>query len=65
MVTSDIETHFGKRSDPNLPRLLGEAIQQIEGLSAELDRTRAERDQLRVIVNPERKGTAATSAEAA
>lgn len=34
-------------SDNSTVRLLGAAVDAIEGLSAELDRTRAERDQLK------------------
>ena len=49
--------HQVPASHSELPatRLLGEVIRALEGLSAELDQTRAERDRLRAIVDPERK----------
>lgn len=56
MVTTHSEAVFEKCSELSVARLLGEAIQQIEGLSARLDDVRAERDQLRASLVDDRPG---------
>ena len=47
MVTINSAAGYGKSSELNSDHVLAAAVLAIEGLSTELDRTRAERDLLR------------------